>query len=154
VGCKNKQSRWNDSDAIILKGYTIDTALYRVSPIIRAFGIRTNYANQSQPNPYHQETLTLLTNSITSLNVILMDYEVKMFHGETDTNCNGEYLDHNKILIIQRESVEGYFDINIKNTITEETSFLNEQDDCDSTSTARVENTRLQFKGDRYQEVP
>ena len=149
----NKTTLHHESDAIILKSYTIDTAPYNVSPHIRAFGIRASYANQSQPNPYQKETLTLLVNSRLSLNVILRDYEVEMFSGETDTNCAGEFVRLHKILMLQPESADGYFDIIIKNTITEEVRFVNEQNDCDSNSTISVENIRLKYTADQYQEV-
>lgn len=149
----NKTALQDESDAIILNSYSIDTAPYQVSPTNRAFGIRASYANRSQPNPYHQETLTLLINSKSSFDVLLEDYQVKSFSGETDTNCNGEFSDESKVLIIQNESNAGYFDIVVKNTIVDETRFVNELNDCDSTSTSRVEKTRLQFKGGKYQEV-
>lgn len=149
----NKIAFQHESDAIMLNAYSIDTAPYQVSPTSRAFGIRAKYANQSQPNPYRQETLTLLVNSRNSFDVILDQFEVKSFHGETDTNCNGEYTDQSKVLIIQNESNAGYFDISVKNTIVDEVAFVNELNDCDSTSTSRVEKTRLRFMGGRYQEV-
>jgi len=80
----SKTNNWF-SDAVVLSDIKIDTAPYIVSENKRAFGIRVYYHNNSQHNPYRQETISLYIKVDNSLlKNILKNYVVMNFNGEWD----------------------------------------------------------------------
>ena len=151
---KNKTLLYYESDANVLEQFVIDTAPYQVNSKTRAFGLRVIYYGSSQPNPYRGEKLTLLVDEGDSFRSILDDFYVKFYGGEWITQCSGESMDENKLLILLKKSTQGYFDILVKNTIIDNVSFDGEFGECESTSKTRIEKTKLQFKDGKYQEVP
>ncbi len=147
----SKTNNWV-SDAIKLVEITIDTAPYNVTTGIRAFGIRVRYVGSSQANPYENETISLFIKSENTLKNILKSYDVMNSWGEWDTNCAGEFIDENKVLIISENMTNTYVDILVKSKIIESKSYIDKNGDCDSTEKTTTEKTLLKFNGKEYKE--
>lgn len=118
------------SDAIILADIKIDIAPYRVSENKRAFGVRVYYHNNSQPNPFSYEAISLFIKKDNSLLKILNNYNAMEYHGESDTVCYGDFIAHTKVFIMSKEKTNGYFNILVKNTITETKRRPDKNEDC------------------------
>lgn len=144
-----KTNHWI-SDAIVLTEIQIDTAPYMVSPDERAFGVRVGYYGMSHANPYENETLSLFVKSGQSLQKILNNFSVMDYDGEWDTECLGEFLRTEKLLILSEEQTNGWFDFLVKSKITKT---INEEDgngECISKETTSTETTVLKFIGEEY----
>ncbi|WP_437395784.1 hypothetical protein [Flagellimonas lutimaris] len=138
------------SDAVELREIKIDTAPYQVLNEKRAFGIRVYYLGLSRPNPYENETLSLFVKSGNKLQKILGNYSVMDYGGEWDTDCWGEFVRNEKILFLSKKQTMGWFDILVKNKITETKDDVDENGECISNETISTETSVLKFNGEEY----
>ncbi|MFD2562909.1 PA3715 family protein [Aquimarina rubra] len=138
------------SDALFIDTIAIDTAPYNVTETDRAFGIRIYSRTLSQPNPYSLESISLFVKSENTLRNILKNYEVKVYGGEWDTICYGEFTDVKKTLIISKEKSNDYFDIVVKSNITETKNDEDENGECISKEKRTTSKTVLKFNGKEY----
>jgi len=138
------------SDAIILSHIEIDTAPYLVSENNRAFGIRVHYHTMSQANPYGNSTISLFVKSQGTLKEVLRSYEANNYRAEWNMRCDGESVAHKKILIMTTNKTNGYYDILVKNEITDTESFEDANGNCNATEKIRTQKTVLQFNGEAY----
>ncbi|WP_298545020.1 hypothetical protein [uncultured Aquimarina sp.] len=138
------------SDAVRLAEIKIDTAPYMVSENKRAFGIRVYFHNNSKPNPYSKEIISLYMKSKDSLKKVLHTYDVMEYGGEWDTSCYGEFIGVKRTLIVSKEKTNDYFDIIIKSKITETKNYEDENGECDSKETVANETSVLKFNGKTY----
>ena len=145
----SKTNNWI-SDAIQLTEITIDTAPYQISERERAFGVRLHFIGSSRPNPYESETISLFVQSKNKLKKILNNYEISYNGGDWDTDCEGEFVDERKVLIISNNKTNGLFDILVKNKITETTNYIDEYNDCNSIDKVKTEKTTLKYNGYEY----
>ncbi|WP_260394082.1 hypothetical protein [Riemerella anatipestifer] len=97
------------SDAISITGLSIDTGLYNLNKNTRAIGVRVNYVGSSQSNPYNQTDLSLFVTENDKLKRILKDFTISEFHGEWDTNCNGEFEEVNSNINIGKAMSNGFY---------------------------------------------
>ena len=147
----SKTNQWV-SDAIELTKISIDTAPYNITHDKRAFGIRVYYHGMSRANPYNNETISLFIKSENTLKNILKNYDVTNYAGEWDTNCDGTFIGEKKILIVSDNKTNGYFDILVKNTITETKNFETANGDCDYKEKVTAVKTVLKFDREEYKE--
>lgn len=145
-----KTNQWV-SDAIMLQEVTIDTAPYNISNEKRAFGVRVEYIGMSRANPYIQETITLFIKSDNNrLKKILPNFSVMSYSGEWDTNCKGEFLEKNKVLVISQDTTNEYYNILVKSKITRTINFEDKNGNCDSKETVINKNSVLVFDKEIY----
>lgn len=144
-----KTNNWF-SDAIVLTEIKIDTAPYTVSDENRAFGIRVYYIGSSRANPHNHETISLFIKSGNTLKKILDNYDVMNYGGEWDTDCYGEFIQEDKLLIISNKKTNGFFDILVKTKITETENFIDKNNNCDHTETVITVKTVLKFNNKEY----
>ncbi|MFJ1300045.1 hypothetical protein ACILG0_08760 [Pseudomonadota bacterium AL_CKDN230030165-1A_HGKHYDSX7] len=78
-------------DAIRIFNVTLDTARYSVDGK-RAFGVRIERANESQPNPFQDTSLRLFVPDGDTLRMALDGVSMERLQGEYDTHCKGEYI--------------------------------------------------------------
>ncbi|PHR72855.1 MAG: hypothetical protein COA67_03905 [Lutibacter sp.] len=142
-------SEWA-SDAVVLSEIKIDTAPYIVSKETRAFGIRIYRLNMSKANPYSNEHISLFVKSGDSLKKVLHNYDVMISGGEWDTNCYGEFVKEEKLLVISDNMTNGYFDILVKNKITDTKADIDENGDCEAKDIITTQKTLLKFNGEKY----
>jgi len=145
-------SQTNDwySDALQLREITLDTAPYRVTDDIRAFGVRVRYLGMSKVNPYESETLSLFVKSGDRLKKILDKYAVMDAFGEWDGNCFGEFRDTKNTLIMSDKKSNGFFNILIKSKIIETTNVVNENEECDAKEIITKQKSLLKYNGKEY----
>ena len=146
----SKTNQWV-SDAIMLQKITIDTAPYNITNQKRAFGIRVEYIGTSRANPYIQETIALFIKSDDNkLRKILPSFNTMDYGGEWDTDCIGEFLETNKVLIISQDTTNKYYDILVNSKITTTINFKDEDGNCDSKETVINKNSVLIFDQNAY----
>ncbi len=138
------------SDAIMLTEIIIDTAPYTVTENERAFGIKTHFVGSSRVNPYESDRLSLFIIANNNLQKVLHNFEILDNGGEWDGNCEGEFINEKKILIISEEKNNGYFDILVKHKITNNITFEDENGDCDSKDSVTIKTSVLKFDGKTY----
>ena len=105
-------------DAIILDDITIQPDIYDLNNSKIAFGVQLHYYGSSGPNPYTGIELSLYELDNKKLNLILENYPINSFNGETDTNCNGDFKEHNKTIEVINKTKEKYPDLKVIDTIT------------------------------------
>ncbi|MEZ4970238.1 MAG: hypothetical protein R2814_11415 [Flavobacteriaceae bacterium] len=140
------------SDAIELREIKIDTAPYLISEEVRAFGIRVYHYGMSHANPYENETVSLFVKSGDTLKKILDKFSVMDYGGEWDTDCDGEFLRTEKILILSDQKTNGYFDIAVKGKMTKTKNTTNENGDCDAEEITTDQTSLLKFNGQEYKD--
>ncbi len=147
-----ESSQTNDwySDALQLREITLDTAPYRVTDDIRAFGVRVRYVGMSKVNPYESETLSLFVKSADRLKKILDKYAVMDAFGEWDGNCFGEFTDTKNTLIMSNQKSNGFFNIMIKSKVTETKNEANKNGECDAKVITTNQKSILKFNGKEY----
>ncbi|MEB2782452.1 hypothetical protein U3A58_18830 [Algoriphagus sp. C2-6-M1] len=142
------------SDAIELQDISLDTAPYRVSDKLRAFGIRVSYRGMSRVNPYNNETLSLFIKAGDHLKKILSNFPISTFTGEWNGDCDGEFLDTKSIFILSNEQTHGYYDLLVKRMLTQTRNQEDEDGECDSTEKISNLTTTLTFNGQEYLQSP
>lgn len=145
----SKTNGW-ESDAIQLSKISIDTAPYIVAKDTRAFGVRVNYFGSSRVNPYNKKTISLFVKSGDALKKVLHNYQVMNYGGEWDSDCEGEFTEDKKILIISEKTTNGYFDIIAKSTIIHSVNYVPEDGDCESEKEVTRKKISLKFDGETY----
>ena len=140
------------SDAIRMVEVSIDTAPYVVQKGKRAFGIKVRYLGSSKPNPYGKETISLFIKNKNKLSRVLKNFEINGNSGEWDANCAGEFNTVKKTLIISDNITNGYYNIIVKNKISNSKTFINKQGDCDEKEEIQIIKTILKFENNEYKE--
>ncbi|MFI1770329.1 hypothetical protein [Thalassobellus citreus] len=138
------------SDAIVLQEIVIDTAPYIITENERAFGVKTHFVGSSRVNPYVSDLLSLFIIKSNSLQKVLHNFEVKNYGGEWDGNCLGEFTDENKVLIISEEQTNAYYNLIVKNKVTEIKNVEDSQGDCDAKETSTTLTSILKYDGQTY----
>jgi hypothetical protein len=137
------------SDAIRLDNIEIDTAPYRLNKNTRAFGIRLKYIGSTRPNPYASTEISLFIPRENSLVRILKDYKIYEFGGEWDTNCEGGFSTTESIFIMSNEQTNGFYNIEVKSTITDAVNELID-DDCIEEKTVTQNIQTLRYVNGNY----
>jgi hypothetical protein len=138
-----------ESDAVRIVKITIDFAPYRLNNTTRAFGIRVFNEGNSRPNPYNNEELSLFVLQDNVLVQVLRNFSVSYFDGEWDTQCEGEFVTENKVLIMSKNTTNNFFDIIVNNKITTTTKRLI-NNDCVDTDTNKTEISILHYDKKDY----
>jgi len=138
------------SDAIQLVEISIDTAPYNLTKNERAFGIRVRYVGSSQVNPYESEHISLYLNKNKELKQILKKFTTKKHTGAWNADCEGEFMEENKILVLSKKSTNGYSDIIVKTTTSNSIAFLNKDNDCDEKETVSKTSQALKYNNGVY----
>ncbi|WP_299897196.1 hypothetical protein [uncultured Aquimarina sp.] len=138
------------SDAIELREIGIDTANYMVAEGKRAFGVTLYYIGASRPNPMNSKTLSLFIQEENTLVQILDEFEIHSFWGEWDVQCTGEFTKVDKILIMDTNPYNGFYDIKVRVETKNIESFEKGEDDCDEKETTQTSKQLLRYY-DSYQ---
>ncbi|SFD65118.1 PA3715 family protein [Flavobacterium phragmitis] len=137
------------SDALILTDITIDTGLYHLNKTTRAFGIRTDYRTQSQPNPYSETNLSLYIVEKNTLKPVLQNFRIYKYGGEWDMKCDGKFEDIDSTIDIDKLQNKNFNNLIIKTKITKTENILKDED-CISKETIKKETVKLIFNGKEY----
>ena len=133
------------SDAISLENIKIDTARYRLNNDTRAFGVRCFYTGNSRPNPYSSEEISLFILRENTLVQVLNNYRVNEYRGDWNMDCDGEFIETKSVLAMSNEQTNGFYNIEIKSTITETI-----RDECVDEVKVRQETKTLRYINGEY----
>ncbi|MFJ2479991.1 hypothetical protein ACIOWE_06930 [Pseudomonas sp. NPDC087598] len=137
-------------DGVRLSELKIDTARYKLTPDLRAFGLRATLTNGSRLNPLEEHQLSLYVRDGETLRPVLRQLVVYEYGGEWDDNCAGERFEISRTVDIAKTSSHGYADLIVK---TQETGTTNvvEGDTCeDKISVSKPVLTTLRYDGKTY----
>ena len=145
----NQTNGWS-SDAIQLREINLDTAPYRVTDDIRAFGIRVRHVGMSRVSQYQSETLSLFIKSGDKLEKILDKYPVKTLNGEWDGECSGEFTETDSILIVSEQQSNGFNNIILKTRGKTITDNVSDDGECNSNEKTETKTSVLKYNGKEY----
>lgn len=137
------------SDAIKLRYISIDTGLYLLNKTTRAFGVRANYQNDSQLNPYEETKLSLYIVNKNSLKHILKNYILLQSNGDWDRTCTGEFEKETSTIDMDKVQTNNFNNIIVK-TKTVKTKNTLKKGDCIAKETIKKETSKLIFNGKEY----
>lgn len=137
------------SDAVRIAKISIDFAPYSLNSTTRAFGIKVLYEGDSRPNPYENEEISLFIPQGDSLARVLKNFSIFLISGEWDTNCEGQIITEQKVLIMADKKTNEYCDIIVKNRIkTTNKSIVNGE--CRDVNTIENKTMVLNFDNKEY----
>ncbi|MDY7395910.1 hypothetical protein UMM65_11695 [Aureibaculum sp. 2210JD6-5] len=138
------------SDAIFIYEISIDTTSYMVDNNSRAFGVILHSRNMSQPNPYYDKSISLFIQHGDSLQNVLKNFEIYSYGGETDMKCYGDFYESEKSLTPSKNKTNGFYDIEVTNTI-KEIQFRKNEGECNkSIASTKVVKSVLEFVNGKY----
>ncbi|WP_248738058.1 hypothetical protein [Pseudomonas sp. MWU12-2029] len=138
------------SDAFALESVEFDTARYKLTPEIRAFGVRVVFKGSSRVNPMDETSLSLYVKEGDTLRPVLDRLVMYRYNGEWDGNCAGERASTLRTIEIGKTSSHGYADLIVKSVTT---GIVGKGDPgtCDEkTTTAKPVLTTLRYDGKSY----
>lgn len=137
------------SDAVMLQSFTIDTGLYQLNSVTRAFGISANYRGSSNPNPYSSSDISLYFMEGKTLKKVLDGYNLMTYSGEWDMNCSGESEEDNSVIILDQAKTSGFANLKIK---TENIKTFNKEisGECIENKTSKISYKTLKFSKGTY----
>jgi hypothetical protein len=139
-----------ESDAIAFEGLQLDTARYKLTPEVRAFGVRATFNGSSRVNPVSEKLLSLYVKEGDKLRPVLDKLITYEYGGEWDGNCAGERYQYTRTVEIGQTSSHGFADLIVKTVSTSETG-KGQGDACESkTMTAKPVLTTLRYDGKTY----
>ncbi|WP_236195354.1 hypothetical protein [Pseudomonas glycinae] len=138
------------SGGVALRELSLDTARYKLTPEVRAFGVRVQFTNGSRLNPLEETHLSLYVKEGDKLRPVLSQLVVYEYGGEWDGDCAGERYETTRTVEIAKTSSHGYADLIIKTRTTGTTNVV-EGDTCeDKISVSSPELTTLHYDGKSY----
>ena len=138
------------SDAFALDSVEFDTARYKLTPEIRAFGVRVVFKGSSRVNPMDEASLSLYVKEGDTLRPVLDRLVVYGYNGEWDGNCAGERASTLRTIEIGKTSSHGYADLIVK-SVTTGIVGKGDPDTCDEkTTTSKPVLTTLRYDGKSY----
>lgn len=139
-----------ESDAIEFQDLQLDTARYKLTPELRAFGVQVTFNGSSRVNPVNEKLLSLYVKEGDRLRPVLDRFITYEYGGEWDGDCAGELYQHARTLEIGKASSHGYADLIVK-TVTTSMVGKGEGETCESKSiTAKPVLTTLRYDGKSY----
>jgi len=148
------KERFWESDAVILDQIIIESTPYKLSKKDVAFGVRTHYHTNSQPNPYAEEDISLFLLKEDKLLMILDSYQTLEYTAEWDMNCAGESLKITSEIVITDIATNGYYNLQVLETVQKRKTFM-KNNECEEVLEVpeKVIKTLL-FINDNYVEHP
>ena len=138
------------SDAVRFDGLSIDTARYKLTSDLRAFGVRAGFTGSSRANPFEQAVLSLYVREGNALRPVLEQLVIESSNGEWDTNCAGEFSRTQRTLDLAKTSSHGFADLIVRSVTTGTQNTLGKTD-CESTDTVgKTVLTTLRYDGRQY----
>lgn len=137
-------------DAIALDELKFDTARYKLTPQLQAFGVRVRFKGSSRLNPLDETWLSLYVKDGNALRPVMDRLVVYEYGGEWDGNCAGERYETTRTVALAKTSSHGFADLMIK-TIRSSTVGEGEGEACVSnTVTQKPVLTTLRYDGKNY----
>ncbi|NYH07600.1 hypothetical protein [Pseudomonas moraviensis] len=138
------------SGGVALRELSLDTARYKLTPEVRAFGVRVQFTNSSRLNPLEETHLSLYVREGEKLRPVLSQLVVYEYGGEWDGDCAGERYETTRTVEIAKTSSHGYADLIIKTKTTGTTNVVEGNTCEDKISVSSPELTTLRYDGKSY----
>ncbi len=110
------------SDAIRTEAVRLDTARYRLSADVRAFGVRIDRSGSSRPNPFSDTRLQLFVLDKTAITPVTGQIVVDASGGEWDTRCAGEFQETHRTIEVDAPPAQGFATLRVRERSTEITN--------------------------------
>ncbi len=140
-------------DAIEISGVTIDTARYKLTPELRAFGVRANFRSNSQRHIFRYETLNLYVSKDKKLKQVLaklttVEYSNSglEYQQNSEDICTAIEYDIGRTLAIAKTSTHSYADLLVQG----KTNKSDSNNNCITSTTKATKQYTLHFNGDTY----
>ena len=148
-----KENSWQ-SDAVAIENVQIDPLTYALNENENAFGLRLKYRNNSQPNPYSEETISLYAKENNQLKEVF-HYVLNESKGIVNVNaCNAEFEKAINKLSFDTSKTKGYFNIFLENIKSQKVFQKDENGECNPTETiVSAQLKTFKYNGNAYQEV-
>jgi len=145
-----RQTAAFSTDAIELESVELDTARYKLTPKLRAFGVRAMFRGSSSVNPLNETVLSLYVKEGNNLRPVLDRLVVYRFSGEWDGNCAGDRGTTVRTIEMGKTNSHGYADLIVKSVTTGLTG-EGPPDTCEiKTTNYKPELTTLHYDGKSY----
>ncbi|MFW9080233.1 hypothetical protein ACOI9X_13295 [Pseudomonas sp. P2757] len=139
-----------EQDGVAVYELTLDTARYKLTSDLRAFGVRVRLSNGSRLTPVDETQLSLYVREGEQLRPVLRQLAVYEYGGEWDDVCTGERYEISRTVEIAKTSSHGYADLIVKTQQTNTTN-TGEGDACeDKITVSGPEFTTLRYDGNAY----
>ncbi|WP_269790470.1 hypothetical protein [Stenotrophomonas sp. Iso1] len=102
------------SDAIRSESVSLDTARYRLSADVRAFGVRIGRSGSSQPNPFNDTRLQLFVLDEERIEPVTGQIVVASFGGEWNTRCTGEFHELSRTVEVGPIPAQGFAQLQVR----------------------------------------
>ncbi|APC15537.1 hypothetical protein BLL42_07275 [Pseudomonas frederiksbergensis] len=138
------------SDAFRFDGLSIDTARYKLTSDLRAFGVRAGFTGSSRANPFDEAWLSLYVREGNTLRPVLEQLVIESGSGEWDTNCAGEFSRTKRTLDMAKTSSHGFADLIVKSVTTGSLNTV-KNGECEYNDTVgKTVLTTLRYDGRQY----
>ncbi|HEX4552281.1 hypothetical protein [Pseudomonas sp.] len=138
------------SDAVGLESVELDTARYKLTSDLRAFGVRAIFKGSSRVNPLDETQLSLYVKEDGKLRPVLDRLLVYRFSGEWDGNCAGDRATTVSTIEMGKTSSHGFADLIVK-SVTTGVSGEGPPDHCEmKTTNYKPVLTTLHYDGKSY----
>ena len=145
-----RQTNAFSTDAIELENVELDTARYKLTSKLRAFGVRAMFRGSSSVNPLNETVLSLYVKEADKLRPVLDRLVVYRFSGEWDGNCAGDRGTTVRTIEMAKTSSHGYADLIVKSVTTGLTG-EGPPDTCEiKTTNYKPELITLRYNGKSY----
>lgn len=150
----SKENGWT-SDAIYITDISVETTNFFLTKNEVAFGVKTTFRSGSQSNPYRFTTLSLYIEDDNSIKKVLDNLTVEEYSGVVNVNTNACYADiknEAKEFLVLASSTNGYFDIQVKNTIYTSVFERDATGECEPVEKSKVEKiSTLRYNNAQYE---
>ena len=149
IATYHKPGAYN-SDAVRLEDVRIDTARYRLTPDVRAFGLPAKFAHSSHAIPYEKTDLALYVREGNELRPVLEGLVVAKSNGEFMNDCEGYTKTIRRTVEIGPSSHHGLADL-IVTTSGSKMKNTRSGSQCVSTNTdLKKKQITLTYDGQQY----
>ncbi|MFM9382396.1 hypothetical protein [Pseudomonas sp. UV AK001] len=140
-----------NSDAIRFEDLTIDTARYRLASDVRAFGLRTKFADQlSRANPYAKTDLALYVREGVKLRPVLEGLVIRKEFGEGSGECDTKDTKILRTVEIGPSSHNGFADLIVSSSGVVYTSTQSGNECVSKTTDLKNTQITLTYDGKQY----
>lgn len=139
-----------ESDAVRLRSISLDTALWRLTPQVLAFGVRTDFEGSSRVNPFSQSVLNLYVIDGAKLRKVVDKLATQTGGGEWDGNCAGSFSDTSRGVSVGPAGKNGYAKLIVSEKTLTTTNKPARNDCASQESTSKRSNVTLEYDGERY----
>ncbi|VVD64448.1 hypothetical protein [Pandoraea fibrosis] len=138
------------SDAVRLRSISLDTAPWRLTPQVLAFGVRADFEGSSRVNPFSQSSLSLYVIDGATLRKIVDKLATQAGGGEWDGNCAGRFSDTSRAVAVGPAGKDGFAKLVVSEKTVTTTNKPTRNDCASKESTLKRPSVTLEYDGTRY----